>query len=447
MRKVILSSAVVMLLFAAGIGTGVLLERNCLLHWHDACDDAARDSTFTFPAEWEPHESIWMGWPAEEYAKNRSFKDVQIEVIQALAGHVKIDLAVQDEKEAASVKELLRQKGVPHDHVRFHAVRHTDIWFRDMGPLFVKNQRQELRVVDFKFNLWGTADLADEAARIDGQVDTLLARRLNILTIPSSMILEGGALEFNGQGTVITTEAVVFDRNPQMNKPLVEAELKRLFGVKKVIWIKEGMADDDSPLRGVLPGRLFTMGTNGHADEFVRFVDTRTVLLTEVSAAEAEVDPVARISRERMEAAHEALKKATDQDGNLLRIIRVPAAPRIVNTVKPGDYMYDEFLAKYKFKDGTQIKGGEPIQVIAATSYLNFLVTKGVVLVPKYGKPDRPELVKEKDEQVRRLLGGFFPDRKVVQINAEDLNLGGGGIHCITQQQPARNDTRGRVSD
>jgi agmatine deiminase len=147
-----------------------------------------------------------------------------------------------------------------------------------------------------------------------------------------------------------------------------------------------------------------------------------------------------------MEAAHEVLGKATDQDGNPLRIIRVPAAPRIVNTVKPGDYIYDEFLVKYKFKDGTQIKAGEPIQVIAATSYLNFLVTNGVVLAPKYGGPDQPQL-REKDEQVRRLLDGFFPDRKVVQINAENLNLGGGGIHCITQQQPARNDTRGRESD
>jgi agmatine deiminase len=446
MRKVILIGAGVMLVFAAGIGTGVFLERSSFLHWHDVPDDA-RDPTFTFPAEWEPHESVWMGWPAEEYVRDRSFKDVQIELIRALAGHVKVDLAVQDEKEAASVKDFLRGKSVPQDHVRFHPVPHTDIWFRDMGPLFVKNQRGDVRVVDFKFNLWGTADLAEEAARIDGQVDKLIADRLNTPAIPSSMILEGGALEFNGQGTVITTEAVVFDRNPEMTKPQAEEELKRLFGIKKVIWIKEGMADDDSPLHGVLPGGLFTMGTNGHTDEFVRFVDARTVLLAEVSAAEAEADPVARISRQRMDAAHEVLKKATDQDGNLLRIFRAPAAPRIVNTVKPGDYMYDEFLAKYKFKDCTQIKAGEPIQMIAATSYLNFLVTNGVVLVPKYGGPDRPESVREKDEQVRRLLSGFFPDRKVVQINAENLNLGGGGIHYITQQQPVRNDTGDRGSN
>jgi agmatine deiminase len=109
--------------------------------------------------------------------------------------------------------------------------------------------------------------------------------------------------------------------------------------------------------------------------------------------------------------------------------------------------MYDEFLAKYKFKDGTQIKAGEPIQVVAATSYLNFLVTNGVVLVPKYGGPQRPELVKEEDEQIRRLLSEYFPQREVVQINAENLNLGGGGIHCITQQQPARSNARDRKTD
>src|SRR5262249_53722446 len=114
------------------------------------------DSRFTFPAEWEPHESVWMGWPPVEYVKGRSFKDVQIEVIRALAGHVKVDLAVQDEKEAASVKKLLQEQRVPQDHVRFHSVPHTDIWFRDMGPLFIKNRRGDLKVVDFQFNLWGT---------------------------------------------------------------------------------------------------------------------------------------------------------------------------------------------------------------------------------------------------------------------------------------------------
>src|SRR5262249_10486003 len=141
-------------------------------------------AAYTFPAEWEQHESVWMGWPAAEYVRDRSFKDVQVEMIQALAGHVTVDLVVQHEQEAASAKALLRGKGVPHDHVRFHPVRHTDIWFRDMGPLFVRDRRGGLAVVDFRFNLWGTVEPTDPAALIDGQVDNLVAGRLKVPTIP-----------------------------------------------------------------------------------------------------------------------------------------------------------------------------------------------------------------------------------------------------------------------
>ncbi len=402
-----------------------------------AAEEKAADTSFTFPAEWGPHESIWMGWPPQEYVASRPFADVQMEIIRALRGHVKVDLVVQDAAEEARVRRLFRDRKVPHEHVRFHPVPHTDIWFRDIGPLFVQGPKGALKVVDLKFNLWGTADLTDKSARIDDAVDRLIAARLKAPTISSSMILEGGALEFNGRGTVITTEAVVFDRNPKMSKAAAEAELKRLFNVRKVVWVKEGLPEDDNPLRGVLPGKLFTLGTNGHVDEFVRFVDARTLLLAEVTREEAAANPIARIARKRLETAFHSLSKATDQDGKPFRILRVPAADHLVNTVKPGDYVYDELLSKYEYRDGTRIRKGEAIKVIAATSYLNFLVTNGVVLVARYGQPGRPKSVRDKDEKARRLLAELFPGRKIVQINAENINLGGGGIHCITQQQPA----------
>jgi agmatine deiminase len=415
------------------VGAGVALLRCGVIA---AEGPSVPDTSFTFPAEWEPHESIWMGWPPQDYVKGRPFSDVQMEMIRALAGHVKVDLAVQDAAEGERVKSLLAERKVPHDHVRFHAIPHTDIWFRDMGPLFVKDRAGRLAIVDLAFNLWGTVPLDDPSARIDGAVDRIIADRLKVPVHASRMVLEGGALEFNGQGTVLTTEAVVRDRNPKMTLAEAEAELKRLFGVRKVIWLKEGLAEDDSPLRGVLPGRLFTLGTNGHVDEFVRFVDAHTLLLAEVTAAEAEADPIARLSRQRLEAVYQVLSKATDQDGKPFRILRVPAADPIVNTVKPGDYAYDELLAKYEYRDGTKLKKGEPIKVIAATSYLNYLVTNGVVVLARYARPGRPASIGEKDEKVRRLLAECFPDRKIVQINPENVNLGGGGMHCITQQQP-----------
>src|SRR5205085_1113381 len=112
----------------------------------------------------------WKGWPPVEYVKSKPFADVHIEMNRALNGHVKVDLAVQNGEEADKVKRLFRDRKVPHEHVRFHDVPHTDVWFRDMGPLFVKGGKGALKIVDFKFNLWGTADLTDKSARIDEEV-------------------------------------------------------------------------------------------------------------------------------------------------------------------------------------------------------------------------------------------------------------------------------------
>jgi len=177
-----------------------------------------------------------------------------------------------------------------------------------------------------------------------------------------------------------------------------------------------------------LPGNIYTATvTGGHIDEFCRFVDSNTILLAEVSAEERDSNSISRISYERLEENYKILCEATDQDGKPLRIIRVPVANHIT--------------AEYKPKRDAQYfggaKAGDTIKYMLTASYLNFLVTNGVVLVQSYWKEGRPASTKSKDEKAKRILQEAFPDRKIVQINAEDVNHGGGGIHCITQQQPA----------
>lgn len=397
----------------------------------------ANHGGFTFPAEFDKHESIWLSWPTYENVTGRPSEAVQMEIIRALEPYVKVDVIAQDDEEVAKIKELLAKSAVPTHHLRFHTVTHNDIWIRDMGPLFLRNHKNKLKVVDFKFNTWGYETTDSENSKVEEAVDRLIAKELKLPTIRSNMVMEGGALEFNGKGTLITTESVAFQRNPNMTKVEMENEFKRLFGVKKIIWMKRGLMEDDQTFKGKLPGDLYTViTTGGHADEFVRFVNHNTVLLAEASPHDRAHDPIAKVSGERMDENLKILRYAGDQDGRPLKIVRMPMPDPIIETLSPGDGVY-EYIKGLNYEDGSVFPHGEPVKAIIASSYLNYVVTNGVVLAPAYWKPGRPETTKQKDEEAVRILQSVFPGRKIIQINPENINTGGGGMHCITQQQPA----------
>ena len=182
-------------------------------------------------------------------------------------------------------------------------------------------------------------------------------------------------------------------------------------------------------------------------DEYVRWINEDTVLLAEVTAQEAALagpDSAMAITRERLEQDEKILANATNQDDKPIKIIRIPAAEEIMETLHPGDSTFDGIADMVRVDDGYQ---GQPVldkqhqksaKFISATSYLNYLVTNKVVLMPKYWKPGYPEIMKQKDQQAKAIIQSAFPNRKVMQIaNMEDINIGGGGIHCITQQMPA----------
>ena len=247
--------------------------------------------------------------------------------------------------------------------------------------------------------------------------------------IKTDIVSEGGDREFNGKGTMMVNEAVELQRNPGMTRAQVEQGLLQILGQKKLIWLKRGVAEDDSARYGALYGNVYPGGTGGHMDEFCRFADAHTILLAEVSPSERNADPISRMNYERMEENYKILKRATDQDGKKFKIVRVPVV----------DLIYDEFVVKedaaISYFHGS--KAGDKIKVPLAASYLNFFISNGVVLTPAYWQEGRPQSMKTKDEAVKHILQRVFPDRKIVQIHSENFNYGGGGMHCATQQQPA----------
>ncbi len=240
---------------------------------------------------------------------------------------------------------------------------------------------------------------------------------------------------------MITNEDVELQRNPGMTKRQLEAAFKRVLGVKKIIWLKYASVDDSqSRLTGKLPTGVYSAGgTGGHVDELCRFVNTNTIFLTFPDSVEAQNDPVTKITYERMQVNFNILKQSVDQDRKPFNIVKTP-----VPDFNPVEYILDssssnmevKHFSKRVLKKYSQFHNGDTTYFIPASSYLNFLVTNKVVLIPQYWKVGLPESTRQKDEQVKALFETYFPGRKIVQINPMGLNYLGGGIHGWTQQIP-----------
>jgi agmatine deiminase len=387
------------------------------------------DEVFRFPAEFEPHEFIWLTWTDEVYMSGKPTDAVVLQIIQALSPFVKVRVVVESQRQLGKVKRILKGKHIAEEQIAYTIIPKNNRWMRDMGPIFLQGDKGSLKIVDFNYSFYGELPTSHPYAKEVERIDRLIARQLGLPLTKTDLVSEGGDREFNGKGTMMAVEAVELQRNPGKTREQIEKELVKVLGQKKLVWLKQGPAEDDKSSRGPLPGNLYTATvTGGHIDEFCRFVDANTIVLAEVSGEERDANPISRISYERLEENYRILCEARDQNGKPFRILRVPVANHIE--------------AEYKAKKGDSqyfggIKTGEKIRYILSASYLNFLVTNGVVLVQAYWKPGRPASTRVKDETAKRVLQEAFPDRKVVQINAEDINHGGGGIHCITQQQPA----------
>ncbi|MCM2466536.1 agmatine deiminase family protein [Methanoculleus oceani] len=336
-------------------------------------------SGYRMPAEWEPHDAVWLSWPhdRETFPDLAAVERTYIEIIAALRGSEPVDLLVTGEAMRTRIVAVLEEEGVDTGGVRFHFADYADVWFRDYGPTFLINPKAEsLAMVNWTFNAWGEkyTELMG-----DTRVPLIMNREMELPLFTPGIVLEGGSVEVNGRGTVIVTEACLLNpnRNPHLSREEIEAYLEAYLGAGHVIWLTQGIAGDD---------------TDGHVDDIARFVDPTTV----VCALEENEDDE---NHALLQENYALLRASTDQDGNPLTVIPLPM---------PG-----------------RVGGAERLPA----SYANFYVGNTVVLVPVFKHPN--------DEIALARIRQAFPDREVAGIDCTAMVEGLGAIHCISQQQPS----------
>ncbi len=395
------------------------------------------------PAEFESQQAIWVIWPPADHKRGESVQEVTISIIDALIDDLNVIVTCATEKLHGQATQVLNARFPEAQNLTIWKVPSVEIWTRDMGPVFVETSDGKQAVADFNFDAWGYSDTLDADTKTEEMYDVRVAKLLRLPVVSSPMISEGGNREVNGKGTLMVTASVEEGRNPGMSRAAMEKEYQRLLGVRKTIWLKQGLQEDDHTFLGPLETsegvKAYTVvTTNGHIDEFARFVNDSTVLLAAVDSSDLD-DPIAMENHRRMEENYQILQRATDQDGRSLHIVRMPLPKTMLTTMAPGDPVY-EYIKTLDYKDGSTFPEGDTITVVAAGSYLNFLITDSVVIGQKYWRDGLSEEIKFRDKKAAAILRSVFPHRKVILLDAMAVNLGGGGIHCITMQQPALSD-------
>ncbi|MEW6610308.1 MAG: agmatine deiminase family protein [Patescibacteria group bacterium] len=335
--------------------------------------------SYRMPAEWEPHTGTWIAWPHNRDHWPGKFGPVPpvfVEIIAKLAESETVFLLVNDDVMEKDARDLLEKRRINLDQIQFFKIATNTSWVRDYGPLFVKNEKGSIIVTDWLFNSWGNKyPPFDLDAIVPQRISEQL--RLPIETVP--MVLEGGSIEVNGKGTLLTTEQCLLhpNRNPQLNRTHIETNLTEYLGATNILWLSEGIIGDD---------------TDGHIDDLARFINPTTIVC---AVAENTDDPDYKVLQQN----YHDLKSCRDQDGNQFKIITLPM---------PDPVIYE----------------GQRLPA----SYMNFYIANTVMLVPTFRC--------DKDQKVLRTLQKLFPTRAVIGIDCTDLIWGLGAIHCSTQQQP-----------
>ncbi len=336
-----------------------------------------------WPAEWEAHRATWLAWPHNPATWpgriGRIFAPY-VEMVRVLHEHEPVCVCVRDEAMEADARRQLAAGGVDADHgVRFHRIPTDDTWARDHGPVFVVREhagRREKAIVDFGFNSWGEKYGPWEN---DDAVPVRIAEILGVPRFDAGLVLEGGSIDGNGRGAILTTESCLLNpnRGPGRTREAMEEVLARLLGARHVLWLGDGIEGDD---------------TDGHIDDLARFVDPGTVVtVVEDDPSDANHATLAENLRR--------LRGLRDQDGKPLAIATLPMPPPL------------------------RVEGQR-----CPASYANFYLANGVALVPVFGAPS--------DERALATLRELLPGRQIAGIPSADLVFGLGAMHCMTQQEP-----------
>jgi agmatine deiminase len=405
---------------------------------------------YYMPAEWEQQDAVWLGWEADS---SLGFYPVVAEMIKTLTPTVTVKIAFDSDSLMQTAKNYLKRQQIDTSNIRFYVMPGDRYWIRDHGAAFLINIKGELGVADFDWNHYGFPQFLKEkynnnqdsvkkylnkrmpSINKSGAVDSLMAVAEGAKIFKTKVVTEGGNIEVNGEGTLIVCESAMKNRNPELTKEFMESELKNVLGVSTVIWIKQGLAEDPNGFYRRIIGNYVGGGVQ-HSDEFVRFSNANTILLAWVDEAEKDLNPINKMNYQRLNETFQTLKNATDQDGKPFNIVKVPLPDLITKKIVAiQDYTskvsYDIPANRFYISEAPKV--GDTLLRVPASSYLNYLVTNGLVLISSYTSEGSS---KEKEDRVRKIFEEQFPKRKIVFINAMPQNWHGGGIHCSTQQQP-----------
>lgn len=345
-----------------------------------------RSLGFRMPAEWEPHEATWIAWPHEKTDWPGKFTPIQWiygEIVRHLSRVEKVHILVENDEAGAHIRRILKRCGANLDAVRLFPIPTDRSWTRDFCPIFVRNADGRRALLNWRFNGWAKY----ENSQNDDAVTAALAPQLELpFWTPEwkgrRVVLEGGSIDVNGAGTILTTEECLLSdvqaRNPTFSREDMEQIFAEYLGAGHTLWLRNGIAGDD---------------THGHVDDLARFTDARTVVIaTEQNTSNVNYEPL----QENLAI----LREMKNQDGEPLRVETLPMPEPV-------------------FFDGQQLPA----------SYANFYIANRTVLVPTFNDAN--------DRVALNKLAELFPTRSIVGVGCTDLVLGLGTLHCMTQQQPA----------
>jgi agmatine deiminase len=335
---------------------------------------------YYFPPEFAAHEATWLSWPHKEASwpgKIETIYQPYAQFVKALAESELVRINVNDEKMKSFAQHVLAKENVNMQQVEFFLHPTNDAWCRDHGPAFITNPDKKVKaIVDWNYNAWGNKYPPYD---LDDIIPTLIGEHFNLPVFYPNIVMEGGSVEFNGKGTLLTSKSCLLNpnRNPQLNQQQIEFYLCEYYGVDQILWIDEGIDGDD---------------TDGHIDDTVRFINEDTVIaVVEQNKEDENYRPLQKNLK--------ALKKMRLLNGKQLNIIELP--------------MPDEV-----FYEGQRLPA----------SYVNFYVANNAVIVPSYDC--------DNDTKALEFIQQCFPSRKVIGINSIDIIWGLGSFHCLSQQEP-----------
>ena len=333
---------------------------------------------YSFPPEWAKHEATWLTWPHKEESwpgKIESIYEPYCQFIKIVATGEKVRINVRDEAMKASAITHLQKAGADLSQIEFYFNESNDAWCRDHGPAFV-TKGKEKAVVDWGYNAWGGKYPPYD---LDDVIPNKIAKHFNLPLFTPEIVMEGGSVEFNGAGTILTSTACLLNenRNPHLCKEQIETYLKEFYGAEQILWVGEGIVGDD---------------TDGHIDDITRFVNENTVLTVVESNP---LDENYILLQENLIT----LKAMRLLDGRPLNIIKLPMPSPVIH-------------------EDTRLPA----------SYANFYIANAAVIVPTFRDVN--------DEIALEIIQNAFPDRKVVGIDSTDIIWGLGSFHCLSQQEP-----------